>query len=47
MGASGLWPDRALRLYLLPANRDRAKGYRFNPLRVPYTEDWKSERTFK
>jgi hypothetical protein len=26
--------DRAIRLYLLPNIRDRAKGYRFYPLRV-------------
>jgi hypothetical protein len=34
LGASGLRPDRALRLYLLPDSPKRAKGYRFNPLRL-------------
>jgi hypothetical protein len=27
-------PDRAFRLYLLPHSPKRAKGYRFNPLRL-------------
>jgi hypothetical protein len=44
LGASGrinnrMRPDRALRLYLLPDTPERAKGYRFNPLRLCWLLD--------